>query len=473
MGSLAGRLAAAPLSALYWLVGAAAAAWYRVCLPFAGGERRRLVAERLGRWPAAAVSTPASVPAPAPTPGRRALSPMLGARAPGAPAPERVKVWVHAASVGEVAVARPLLRALQAAGARIILTTNTTTGQAGAVGEGVDEIRYFPVDWPPILKRVFSRAEARLLILVETELWPGLLAGARARGVPVVVINARLSDRSWPRYRRLRAALAPAMVAITAVCAREEVSAGRWRELGVAPGRVTVVGDLKFDALSRAAVAATPDLLAGLHADAAVLVAASTHDGEEAAVLDALVQVRAAGHRSGLVLAPRHPERADAVEALVRERGLACVRWSRSRGAVGSFDVLLLDTVGDLRGFLAGARAVFVGGTLVSIGGHNVLEPAAFGAPVLVGPYTANVTDTVVALAQVGALEEVADVDGLARAWAELVADPDEARRRGAAGARLVAGSGGALTRTMAVLRPVLDAARRSADGGTERGGAR
>lgn len=374
-------------------------------------------------------------------------------------------IWLHAASVGEVRAAEPLLAALRSRlrDARFIVTCQTTTGLALAAGLGVHETRYFPLDCRFAVRRFLSRFKPSLFLFVETEIWPRLLRELSAAGVPSAMVGARVSEASFRRYRRVRGLFEPALATLACVCARDDASLRRLLELGAPAARSRVCGDVKLDALDEVAVARMPNALAGTTPGARVLFAVSTHAGEETIILDAFARVHREHATARLVLAPRHPRRAEEVCAIAAEQGRVA-RWSRDRRADG-WDILVIDTTGEARTFFPAAECVFVGGTLVDVGGHNLAEPAAFGIPCAVGPHLDMVRHQAELLEAAGALIVVENAEGLARVWSTWLRDSTEARRIGCAARTAVAAHRGAIGRTVTALEPLL--ARLSAEGAT------
>lgn len=360
--------------------------------------------------------------------------------------------WLHAASVGEVQLARPLLARLAESRPDLpmLLTCNTATGLQLAGKSSATSARFFPFDAPPVMMRVLDALKPSLFVFVETEIWPCLLNELAHRQVPSAMVNARVSEESFPRYRRVRWLVGPALAGVNAVLARDRESADRLGALGAVG--VTVVGDLKHDGLTPAEVAATPDLLASSEGSLPVLVAASTREGEEELLLSAFEGLRG---RARLVMAPRHPERAAEVEGLLVRRGLR-YKLLGEGDTGGDWEVLVIDTVGKLRGFFAAARAVFVGGSLVDKGGHNLLEPAAYATAVCAGTHLDNVQHQSTALLAGDAIVLVADAEALAAVWTGWVDDENKAARAGEAARDVVRSSGGALDATMAVLEGLL-----------------
>lgn len=381
------------------------------------------------------------------------------------PAAARGGVVVHAVSMGEVAAATPLVEALLAARPDLPLTFTCTTPTASALigqrfGARVLHV-YLPFDTPGATRRFMRALAPRLLVLVELELWPNLLHAAQAEGTAVVLVNGRLSPRSARRYAGLRALLVPALAAVDLLLVQDAEIRARFVALGAAPARVHVSGSLKFDTPLPPGSQALQARFAALSAGRRVWVAASTHAGEEAAALDALATLRARWPALLLVLAPRHPQRFDEVAALLERRGL---RWQRrstlaaDQPCAADAAVLLVDTMGELRAWLAVAELVFVGGSLVDRGGHSPLEAMEFGKPVVSGPHLRNVADVHALLRAADAVRTVADAAGLAAATAVLLADPDGARALGQRGQAVFEQQRGATARSLAPLLALLQA---------------
>ena len=377
----------------------------------------------------------------------------------------RPSIWIHAVSVGEVQAARTLVPGLRARypGHRLWLSTTTRTGRAVAAGiDGVDGLFYFPLDLPAAVDRVLDRVRPALFLAVDTELWPNLLRRCARRGVRTMLVNGRISDRSYPRYRLVRRFFRRVLADVDRCCAQSEESARRLVDLGAPADRVAMTGNLKFDARP----APNPDSESGRE-DALrslrfapgrpVLMAASTHPGEEGPVLDAWLRLRTRVPGLVLVLAPRHPERGAEVTALAAERGIAAVRRSRLPGdEAGPPEVVVLDTVGELAALFQAATVVFLGGSLAPVGGHNVIEPAAWGKPVVFGPHMQNFAEIAELFLANRAARRIAGVDELEPVLAELLSDPRERAALGAAARRLVAANRGAADRSLAEIATVL-----------------
>jgi len=315
-----------------------------------------------------------------------------------APAGERPLIWLHAVSVGEVLAVTRLVGTLEKAmpGYQLLISTTTRTGQALARERlGSNRVFYCPLDLPWAVSAYLRRLRPSLLILAETEFWPNLLSGCFRRGIPIVVVNARISNRSWPRYQRLQSLWRPLLSRLSRVLAQSATDAERLLALGCLPDRVSVAGNLKFDVRAAQEADATRELktrAGGLR----FVVAGSTLEGEEAALLEAWPKLVAVDSQLAMVLAPRHPERFASVAALLEKSGAPWVRrsdWSSGKNApLGPGEIVLLDTIGELASIYSLASVAFVGGSLVPAGGHNPLEPAQFGVPIVMGPHYANFT---------------------------------------------------------------------------------
>ena len=370
---------------------------------------------------------------------------------------ERGCVWVHAVSVGEVQAAAPIVKALKERhpDETIVVTSTTPTGAARvskAFGGGVVH-RYFPFDLPGSVARFLDRLEPRVAIIMETEIWPNLLAECRLRGVPVVLANVRLSERSAAGYRRFRRLFAPALGGVAVIAVQSGEDARRIASLGAPPDVIDVTGSTKFDVPMRASVREEAAALRRtLGSSRGVWIAASTHEGEEALVLDAFERVLRRLPGSLLVLVPRHPERFRAAAALARRRGFDPVMRSRRPADCSRAHVFIGDTMGELPLFYAAADVAFVGGTLVEGGGHNMLEPAALGLPVLFGPHVFNFAEISRRLVEAGGAQTVGDSAGLGEAVIDYLNDADLRHATGARGRAFVEANRGAGDRVAALI---------------------
>ncbi|HEV8441291.1 MAG TPA: 3-deoxy-D-manno-octulosonic acid transferase [Methylomirabilota bacterium] len=395
----------------------------------------------------------------------RHLMERWGRLEPGLPAEPRG--WIHAVSVGEAAAAVPLVEAIRRRWPRfsIVLTTVTPTGAQVVTGElgRAATHRYFPLDLGGPVKRALDAVRPRFFIGLETELWPNFLRALAGRGIPSMIANGRISDRSFRRYRLARPFVARMLGGVSVFAMQSEEDARRIIALGAPAARVVVTGNLKADLRAEVAGADREwERLLGLGPGRALWVAGSTHRGEEAAVLEAFDRVRPRFPRLGLLLAPRHPERAEEVERLVRGRGWRAVRRSAATVSDGEA-VVILDTVGELAALYRWADVVFVGGSLVPNGGHNMLEPAQRRKPVLFGPHTENFRESAELLLAAGGAVVVKDSLELAREVERLLDDPELGRRMGDAGFAAVTTRQGALDKTLELVERYLIGGGRNA----------
>jgi 3-deoxy-D-manno-octulosonic-acid transferase len=375
-------------------------------------------------------------------------------------------IWIHAVSVGEVLTARPLIADLRKRhpALRIFLSTTTISGQQLARRSvlNVDAVFYFPFDLGIVVRRTLNLVRPKLFIMMETEIWPVLLRECRLRGIKTAVVNGRLSSRSFPRYRLIRPFMRRVLQDIDRFCVQSDESGRRFVELGADPARVIVTGSLKFDSLDPPnQVRARERVLRyfRLQASRPVIVAGSTMKGEETAVLRAFRRVRATSPNTLLILAARHPERFAEVEQLCRQEGWRTVRRSElAIDAEPRADIVVIDTIGELATLYQLGTVVFVGGSLVPTGGHNVLEPAVFGKPIVFGPHMDNFREIADAFVAAGAALRLDDEGDLEPALVELLGDPVRRARLGAAARALVEANRGAKDKTMAALEALLPA---------------
>lgn len=375
--------------------------------------------------------------------------------------PELPVIWLHAVSVGEAQAAQPLVKRLLAEypDHRILMTTTTPTGadQVRRLFDGEVVHRYFPYDLPPIVRRYLDAVHPRLVLVMETEIWPNLLAACKDREIPVVLVNARLSPRSARGYRGLGSLTRQALEKLSYIAAQTADDAGRFSALGAPRDRIVETGSLKFDIRLPASVTEQAEVLRlawGL--DRPVWVAASTHDGEEQQVLAAHARVLEAFPQALLVLVPRHPERFGAVTEMVKNAGYRYRCRSTQGAAEPATQVYVGDTMGELPMFFAAADVAFVGGSLVGVGGHNVLEPAALGVPVIFGPHMFNFAVIADLFLAQGAARRVTDEAELAAVVSEWLGDSGTRARVGDAGRRVVKANRGALDRTLHLIGRVL-----------------
>ncbi len=370
--------------------------------------------------------------------------------------PEEGAVWVHAVSVGEVQAALPLIDWLrEERGLRVMVTTTTPTGSAlvrQRFGEQVFHV-YAPYDLPDAVTRFLKRTRPRLAIIMETEIWPNLFYRCRRAGIPLLIANARLSEDSAGRYQNFRSFTEATLRHVTVLAAQARADADRFIALGMSAQRVHVTGNIKFDVSlpadlrSRAA-----QLRREWNERRPVWVAASTHAGEEESVLSAFSMVRTRFPDTLLVWVPRHPERFDKVAELCRRRGYAVARRSERGSAGAECAIFLADTMGELPLFYAAADVAFVGGSLVPSGGHNILEPAALGVPVVVGPHTYNFLEISQSLIGYGGGARVHNETELATAVVRYLEDAKLRDAAGSCGRELVERNRGALAKLQTLL---------------------
>jgi len=370
-------------------------------------------------------------------------------------------LWVHAVSVGEVQAAAGLIHALRGRfpDLQVVITTVTPTGAQRAKALFGDEVRhcYLPYDLPGSVRRFLDRIRPQVAIILETEIWPTLYDALGRRRIPLVLASARVSTRSVDRYRRMASLFKETLSHGILIGAQTPADAERFRAIGAAADRVRVTGNVKFDMeIPPATIAAGCEFRGRCGAGRPVWIAGSTHEGEEEAALAAHTLVRAHHSQALLILVPRHPQRFEAVRNLLRKRGNGFAQRSSGEVPTAAQETFLVDTLGELQMFYAAADVAFVGGSLVPIGGHNLLEPAVLGMPLLSGPHTHNAQDIADLLQQCGALHIVRSEAELAQRVGGYFDDPERARASGAQGQQTVAQSRGAVGRLVAMVVPLL-----------------
>jgi 3-deoxy-D-manno-octulosonic-acid transferase len=379
-------------------------------------------------------------------------------------------IWIHAVSVGEVLSVRPLIADLRQRypELKVFLSTTTIAGQqlARRSVRDVDEVFYFPFDLAFVVRRTLDLVQPRLFVMVETEIWPNLLRECRARGIRTAIVNGRLSSRSYPRYRLIRPLMRRVLKDIDRFCVQSDESARRFIELGAEPSRVVVTGSLKFDSLEPGGTLRARERVLRyfrVPATRPVLVAGSTMRGEEGPVLRAFRRVRATAPTALLIIAPRHPERFGEVEQLCREDGWKTVRRTDlAIDAEPRADIVVVDTIGELAALYQLGTVVFVGGSLVPTGGHNVLEPAVYGKPIIFGPHMDNFREIADACVAAEAAVRLDDEGQLEATVVALLADPVRRARLGAAARALVEANRGAKDKTMTVIESLVQPAAAS-----------
>lgn len=385
------------------------------------------------------------------------------------------RIWIHAVSVGEAVAASTLAEALreELPGCEIVASTITPTGQEVARRSfGRDMTFYLPLDFSGPVRRALGRTKPAAIVLMELELWPNLIATAARRGVPVVLVNGRISDRSLPRYRRVRRFFKKTMQRMAAFGVQTEDYAERFRLIGAPPERVFVTGTLKYDGVK---TGPDPEAEAWARAELRIgegerlLLGGSTHRTEELALARAWRSLRSEGSGKGapwrLVMAPRHPPRVPEAEADLAREGFRTVRrTSMNEDTSAGIDretIILVDTVGELGRFYRAADLVFVGGSLIPHGGQNPIEPAGLGKPVIYGPHMFNFRETVEVLREVGGAREVASAEDLGRAVKALAADAGARRSLGLAAREAILSRQGAARRSVELIRNALARAGR------------
>ena len=371
-------------------------------------------------------------------------------------------LWIHAVSVGEVVASIPLIRALRARypHRELLVTTITPTGAARVTATFGDDVHhsYLPLEMPQAVDRFFSSANPRIALILETEIWPNLYRGCGIRGIPLVLVSARISPRSLKSYRRFLPLFRETLSHGIIIAAQSEADANRFLSLGANPARTRITGNIKFDIDLPAEL---PErgrrLRAELFGDRPVWIAASTHDGEEELVIAAHQALLESIPDLLLVLVPRHPQRFAAVRDLVVRSGLSVVSRTAETHCDRSTQVFLGDTMGELTLLYAASDIAFVGGSLVPIGGHNLLEPAALGRPIVSGPHVFNAEEIAGMFISTGACRIVTTADELAATVLELFREPGRAQRMGEIGCALLDRNRGAIDRLLALVEPLIE----------------
>ncbi len=381
--------------------------------------------------------------------------------------PHQPSIWIHAVSVGETLAVQPLMKLLHGLGqenCRLVFSTTTLTGQAVARTRFSEwaTVIYFPIDFPHSVRRVLEAINPSLVLVVETEIWPNFLRACGRRGIPVILINGRISQRSFRGYSFLGPIISRVLNQFRLLLMQTQVDADRALALGADPNRVAVTGNLKYDI-------DTPDQqfrrieevdqLFGLRGGH-LIVAGSTAPGEESILLDAFANLlhKPTTRDIRLLIAPRHPERFNEVAAIIRKTGLHFVRRSEpdSMRAGQAVQVILLDSLGELAAVYAMADIVFIGGSLVPVGGHNILEPALFGKPIVVGPHMSNFQAIIQEFKTKDAIIQLHSPNELEQVFHNLIQDPNRRRTLGENARAVLNTNGGATRRTVAAIAPYL-----------------
>ena len=370
-------------------------------------------------------------------------------------------IWVHAVSVGEVQAAVPLIHALikRFPEEKLVVTTVTPTGAARVAALFGDDVQhcYIPFEFPSAIRSFFDSIHPQAAMIMETEIWPNLYRGCGVRKIPLILVSARISPRSVPGYRRLLPLIRETLSHGIIIAAQSQADADRFLELGGNPIRTWVTGNIKFDVELHPDIAGQGALLrSSLFGERPVWIAASTHEGEEQQVLDAHRTLLGSYPALLLVLVPRHPERFDGVRELIKEQAFSVVSRTDKQPCTPSTQVFLVDTMGEVPLFYAASDIAFVGGSLVPIGGHNLLEPAAQGVPIVTGPHLFNAQEIAEEFIELGACRVVADGDELATTVAYLLDNPAAAREMGGNGLSVLEQNRGSLQRLLVLLEPLL-----------------
>lgn len=371
-------------------------------------------------------------------------------------------LWLHAVSVGEVNAAAPLVKQLLTHHPQLpmLITTVTPTGSARVAALFGDSVRhvYLPYDTPGAVRHFLDHFQPRLALVMETEIWPNVFSEVARRRIPLLIVNARLSERSLRGYRLIRPLIRAAMKAVTVLAAQSDADLSRYQQLGLSSGQGQVSGNIKYDLELPVGLAGQAAQWRQSWSDRPVWIAASTHAEEEAVVIEAHRAVLRRFPTALLLWAPRHPERFAAVVDQAASAGFRVGNRRDDGQPDAGCQCFVINSLGELLAFYAASDVAFVGGSLQPIGGHNPLEPAAVGVPVLIGPHTFNFEEIAEELLEAGAAQRIADGDALAPAVIGLFADGEQRRRRGDSGRRCVEDARGALARTLRAIEPYLPA---------------
>lgn len=380
---------------------------------------------------------------------------------PKAPFDKRV-IWIHAVSVGEVEAAIPLIKRLRSEfpGNPFLITTTTPTGSSRVKNVFADQIVhvYLPYDLPVCVNRFYRRFNPLLGVIMETEIWPNLFFYGARNGTRLVIANARLSAKSAARYRWFRSLTRSTLDDVSCIAGQNQRDAKRFIDIGAVADKVVVSGNIKFDLVVPTDIEAKAKSLRNtLFGQRPIFIAASTHAGEDEKILEAFVKIKRRFSQILLILVPRHPERFDSVADLCRDNGFTVRRRTEDIPCTPATDVFLLDTMGELKVFYALSDIVFVAGSLVKKGGHNVLEPAALARPVIVGPHTFNFEEITRLLIAAGAAARIGQVDELKEKVIELMEDKNKCNEMGRNGSQFVHENRGAIEKTMSLILAVME----------------
>ena len=373
--------------------------------------------------------------------------------------PQQGYLWIHAVSVGEVQATLPLVRYLQQQYSHhpLLITTMTPTGAERVRTLFGDQVThtYLPYDLPGAVNRFLYRVQPVLLILMETEVWPNLLHACRHQTIPVILANARLSARSARGYQYIQRLIQPALMNISTIAAQTQDDADRFLSLGIPPNQVKVTGNLKFDQPLPDNLDMQAQALRTQWENRPVWIAASTHEGEEALVLAAFQMIKQQVPNCLLILVPRHPDRFAKVAALCHAHTV--VKRSDSSQIMPNTDIYLGDTMGELLLLYASADVAFVGGSLVPVGGHNLLEPATLSLPIVTGPHTFNFADITTKLVNMGAAIQIKNSSELANTINRCLKNPELRQQMGSLGQQMVQQNQGALQKLANIIKCIIN----------------
>jgi 3-deoxy-D-manno-octulosonic-acid transferase len=374
-------------------------------------------------------------------------------------------IWIHAVSVGETNAAQPVIEHFLKQGQPVLVTNTTRTGQARAKAlfdqnyPELFEAVFLPVDTVGLMQQFLQRYQPRLFILIETELWPNALAQTRQAGIPSILLNARLSARSAKGYGKFGRLTHPMLAQLSCIAAQDQATAQRFIELGADAKKVVVTGSVKFDIQPPNHLLEQAEQLKQQWqlGNRPVLIAASTHEPEEAQILVQFPKVLAQFPSAVLIMVPRHPERFERVAQLIQQNGFGLFQRSQQQEIQAETQVYLADSMGELWLWYALASMAFVGGSFSATGGHNPLEPVRLGVPVVMGPHTFNFKVIVEQLMQAYALTQVDNAEALAQVWLNWLQQPEQAKQAGLAGLQVMQANQGALDRQLGLVKKLLN----------------
>ena len=344
-------------------------------------------------------------------------------------------IWIHAVSVGEVIASKPLISLLnkELPNYAVVLSTVTKTGRqmAKKLTEKISYIFYFPFDFAFVIKKVLRKINPSLIVITETEIWPNLLRYSKYFNIPLVLNNGKISETSFSRYKKIRPLIKQILNNISIFCMQTEEDKNKLIQLGISPEKITVTGNTKFDLLDVASEKEPPLKNWNIEGISPVIVAGSTHPKEEEVILEAFKEIIKKFSEAILILDPRHPERAGEIENLIKEKGYSYIRRTKMDSSKVKEKIILIDVIGELSKIYSVADIVFVGGSLIPIGGHNLLEPAFLSKPIITGPYTFKQKDMVELLKKGEGLIQIANDEQLKKELIDLLSSPDKRKELG------------------------------------------